>query len=62
MHRFVSAVDGAVHMGSTGPGDVRLGAGGAGAVGLDNGIVRPVNTSVLSSRIALAVVLHGRLI
>lgn len=56
MHRFITAVGGAVHMGSTGPADVRLGAGGAGAVGPDNGIVRPVGIALL------AVLLDGRLI
>ena len=44
MRRFVQAVGDAVHMGPTGDADVRLSAGGAGAIGPDNGIVRPVRT------------------
>lgn len=43
MRRFVSEIGDAVQMGANGDADVRLGAGGAGAVGPDNGIVRPVS-------------------
>ena len=46
MHRFISEVGDAVQMGTTGDADVRLGPGGAGAVGPDNGIVRPVSVLV----------------
>ena len=50
MHRFVSEVGDAVQLGTAGDADVRLGAGGADAVGPDNGIVRPVSTSFASER------------
>ena len=44
MRLFVSKVGDAVQIGATGAADVRLGVAGAGAVGPDNGIVRPVSS------------------